>query len=51
MRLLRCNESAANHFIERVREKVECAEIGVSVDLTVSRNGKSEKFSFAPPAS
>lgn len=48
MRLLRCDESAANHFIEGVREKVEGAEIGVAVDLTVSRNGKSEKFSFAP---
>ncbi len=48
MRLLRCDESAANNFIERVREKVESGEIGVSVDLTVSRNRKSEKFSFAP---
>lgn len=49
LRLLRCNECAANHIIERVREKVAGAEIGVPVDLTVSCNEKSEKFSFAPP--
>jgi hypothetical protein len=50
LRLLRSDDRAANHFIERVREKVACAEIGVPVDLTLSRNGKSESFSFAPPA-
>jgi urocanate hydratase len=48
VRLLRCDDRAANHFVERVREVVERAEIGVPVDLTVSRNGKSESFSFAP---
>jgi hypothetical protein len=49
MRLLRCNECAAKTFIERVREIVVRAEIGVPVELTLNRNGKSEKFSFAPP--
>ena len=48
MRLLRCNECTAKIFIERVREKVEGAEIGVPLDLTVSRNGQPEKFSFTP---
>jgi urocanate hydratase len=50
VRLLRCDDRAAKTFIDRVREKVAGAEIGVPVELTVSRNGKSEKFSFAPPA-
>ncbi|MGO9317019.1 MAG: hypothetical protein ACLPXT_01495 [Terracidiphilus sp.] len=49
LRLLRCDDRAANHFIERLREKVAGAEIGVPVDLMVSRNGQTEKFSFAPP--
>jgi hypothetical protein len=49
LRLLRCDDCVANHFIERVREKVEGAEIGVAVDLTLNHNGQLEKFSFAPP--
>jgi urocanate hydratase len=48
MRLLRCNDRAAKHFIERLREKVEGAEIGVLVDITVSRNGQPERYSFTP---
>jgi hypothetical protein len=47
---MRCDDRAANHFIERVREKVERAEIGVPVYLTLIRNGQPEMFSFAPPA-
>jgi urocanate hydratase len=50
LRLMRCDDRAANHFIERVREKVERAEIGVPVYLTLIRNGQPEMFSFAPPA-
>jgi hypothetical protein len=49
LRLLRCDDRAANHFIDRLREKVEGAEIGVAVDLTLNHNGQLEKFSFAPP--
>jgi urocanate hydratase len=49
MRLLRCDDRAAKIFIERLREKVESVEIGVPVDIIVSRNGQPEKFSFTPP--
>jgi urocanate hydratase len=50
LRLLRCNEVIAKNFIEGVREQVERGEIGVAVEITVSRNGKSEKYSFTPQA-
>lgn len=49
-RLLRCDESSAEKFLGRVRQQVENAEIGVSVNLTLSRNGQTEWSSFSPPA-
>jgi hypothetical protein len=50
LRLLRCSESTAANFLKEVREQVERAEIGVPVNLRLSRNGQSELYSFAPPA-
>jgi hypothetical protein len=49
VRVLRCGESAAAHFLERVREEVERGEIGVAVELRLSRSGQLEQYSFAPP--
>jgi hypothetical protein len=49
LRLLRCGESSAANFLERVREQVESAEIGVTVNLRISRKGQSEQYCFAPP--
>jgi urocanate hydratase len=51
VRLLRCDECTTNQFIERVREKVAGAEIGVPIYLTRSRDGRSETFSIIPPIS
>jgi hypothetical protein len=49
VRVLRCSESAAAYFLERVRDEVESGEIGVRVELRLSREGQSEQYSFAPP--
>ena len=48
VRVMRCRESAAANFIERVREEVERGEIGVRVELRLSREWQSEQYSFAP---
>ena len=50
VRVLRCGESAAAHFLERVRDEVESGEIGVRVELKLGREGQSEQYSFAPPS-
>jgi hypothetical protein len=50
LRLLRCGESSAANFLQGVREQVESTEIGVPVNLWLSRNGKQEQYSFAPPS-
>jgi urocanate hydratase len=49
LRVLRCGESAAANFLERMRREVESGEIGVRVELKLSREGQSEQYSFAPP--
>jgi response regulator of citrate/malate metabolism len=49
VRVLRCSESAAANFLERMREEVESGEIGVRVELRLSCEGQSEQYSFAPP--
>jgi urocanate hydratase len=49
VRVLRCSESAAANFLERMREEVESGEIGVRVELTLSCEGQPEQYSFAPP--
>ena len=48
IRVLRCNESSAAIFLERMREEVERGEIGVRIELRRSREGQSEQYSFAP---
>jgi urocanate hydratase len=50
LRLLRCGESSAANFLKGVREQVERAEIGVPVNLRLSRKGQSEQYCFAPPS-
>jgi urocanate hydratase len=49
IRVLRCSESVAANFLERVRDEVESGEISVSVELMLSRERQSEQYSFAPP--
>jgi len=49
VRLLRCDESTALDFLARVRGAVGRYDIGVSVEITLSRNGQPEHYSFAPP--
>jgi response regulator of citrate/malate metabolism len=49
IRVLRCNESSAAIFLERVCQEMERGEIGVRVELRRSREGRSEQYSFAPP--
>jgi urocanate hydratase len=49
VRLMRCDEKTAARFCTQVEEQVEGAEIGVAVDLTLSRKEHSESYSFAPP--
>jgi hypothetical protein len=48
MRLLRCSESFAANFLERVREQVERAEIGVPVEIRLSGRGESVLHRFTP---
>jgi hypothetical protein len=48
VRVLRCSESTAANFRERMREKVESGVIGVRVELRLSSEGQSEQYSFAP---
>ena len=50
VRVLRCDEQTAVRFQQEIREHVERAEIGVTVDLCQSRNGQTEQSSFAPLA-
>jgi urocanate hydratase len=50
LRLLRCDDSFAANFLKGVREQVERAEIGVPINLRLSRKGQSEQYSFAPPS-
>jgi hypothetical protein len=50
LRLLRCSENFAANFLKGVREQVESEEIGVPVNLRLSRKGRSEQYSFAPPS-
>ena len=49
LRLLRCDERIAANFIERVREKVERGEIGVTVKITIDCMGQPKFYSYAPP--
>jgi hypothetical protein len=48
VRVLRCGERVGADFLERVRERVESGEIGVAVELSLSRDGQPEQYSFAP---
>lgn len=48
VRVLRCSESAAAIFLERMRDEVEGGEIGVRVELRLSGKERSEQYSFAP---
>jgi len=50
LRLLRCGESSAAIFLRGLREQVESKEIGVPVNLRLSRKGRSEQYSFTPPS-
>jgi hypothetical protein len=49
VRLLRCGESFAANFLERVREQVERAEIGVPVEIRLSGRGECEEYWLSPP--
>ncbi len=48
-RLLRCDEKTAARFRKQVQEQVERAEIGVTVNLTLSLKEQPKRYSFAPP--
>ncbi|MGD0799960.1 MAG: hypothetical protein ABR906_01460 [Terracidiphilus sp.] len=48
-RLLRCGESSSANFIARVREQVECGEIGVSIEINLYGPGVLEKHHISPP--
>jgi hypothetical protein len=49
VRLLGCDEEFATDFIERVRCRVESGEVGVAVEIQVSRKGVCLLHRFAPP--
>jgi urocanate hydratase len=48
VRLLRCHDHCAKKFIEEARQMVECGEIGVAVEVKLSRGEKLEQYNFAP---
>jgi urocanate hydratase len=48
VRLLRCNQSAAARFQERVRESVECGEIAVAVEIKLSDRSHWDEHRFSP---
>lgn len=48
VRLLRCAESSAAKFLERMRQEVELGEIGIAVELALTRKGKLENYTFMP---
>jgi len=49
VRVLRCGESAAANFIERVRDEVESGVIGVAVEIKRWGEGRMDRLSFTPP--
>jgi urocanate hydratase len=49
IRVLRCNESSAAHFLERVRNEVESGEIGVAVEIKRWDEERPDRLSFTPP--
>lgn len=50
VRVMRCRESAAANFIERVREEVESGEIGADVDIKRWGEGFLDRLSFTSPS-
>jgi hypothetical protein len=49
VRVLRCSESSAAIFLERMRKEVEGGEIGVAVEIKLFGEGRAERLSFTPP--
>lgn len=49
VRVLRCSESAAANFRERMREEVESGVIGVAVEIKLFGEGRAERLCFTPP--
>lgn len=49
VRLLRCEISTAQCFVERVRERVASREIGVPVEIRLSDHGDTKLHRFYPP--
>jgi urocanate hydratase len=49
VRVLRCSESAAANFLERMRAEVESGEIGVAVEIKRWCEGRLDRLSFTPP--
>ncbi|MGA2351781.1 MAG: hypothetical protein ABSF70_15205 [Terracidiphilus sp.] len=47
-RLMRCSETSAAIFMERMREQVESAQIEVTVEVRLSRVGHSERHRITP---
>jgi hypothetical protein len=50
VRVLRCSESAAANFLERMREVVESGEIGVAVEIKLYAEWRAEQLNFMPPS-
>jgi hypothetical protein len=48
--VLRCSESAAANFLERMREVVESGEIGVAVEIKLYAEWRAEQLNFMPPS-
>lgn len=48
LRLLHCNLEFAARFIERVRQRVECGEIAVAVEIRSHYLGRQDTLRFAP---
>lgn len=49
IRAVACSQKAASSFIERVQKKVECGEIGASVEIRWhDAHGQEEKHNFEP---
>jgi len=47
VRMLFCDQVVAEEFIRRVRERVECGEVPVAVEVQMSRQGKRQDYRFA----
>jgi len=51
LRVLRCSSETAARFRKQIQEQVEGGEIGIAVELWISRDERCESYCFTPPMS